>query len=146
MTRQEKLSVLTLNTRGLRDTDKRIQTFTWLQHQKADIILLQETHFTNDMVDILSREWKGKCYHNFGTNLSRGVSILFKHNVHITKQEVYRDDIGRKILVNCEIRGEIFTFVNIYAPNTQTARTSFLKDLINWLHSHDIHNLIIGGD
>ena len=42
---------LCLNVRGLRDLDKRKSIFTWVKNQEADIIFLQETYSTPDVVD-----------------------------------------------------------------------------------------------
>jgi len=46
--------LLSLNARGIRDFQKRKSIFTWIQNQKADLIFLQETYSTPDIVN----NWK----------------------------------------------------------------------------------------
>ena len=43
-------NVLSLNVRGIRDLNKRKSIFTWVRNQKADIIFLQETFSTPDIL------------------------------------------------------------------------------------------------
>ena len=41
------LKIVSLNVRGLRSRDKRLEIFTWIKMKhKADIVCLQETHST----------------------------------------------------------------------------------------------------
>ena len=74
-----KVTLISLNVRGLISNINRKKAFLWLEKQKADIILLQETHCTEKNVEMIKKDWKGKsifCYTD--SNFSRGVGILFK--------------------------------------------------------------------
>ena len=46
----EIVHLISLNAQGLRDKCKRFRLVQWLSHQNADIVLLQETHFSIDMI------------------------------------------------------------------------------------------------
>ena len=37
------LSFVSLNVRGLNETDKRCKVFSWLRYNKSDVVFLQET-------------------------------------------------------------------------------------------------------
>ena len=76
------LSVLSVNVRGLNSHEKRNKLFTWLEENKIEITLLQETHFIEKNKEMYIRNWNGKTIHSFSdSSFSRGVSILFSKNV-----------------------------------------------------------------
>ena len=102
---------LSLNCRGLRGNDKRQQILYWCRKQKAQIIFLQETYWDGNIAAVVEKEWKGKAFHSFGTNHSRGVSILFDRNIECIVKKVKSDEVGRKILVIVELNRETFTLV-----------------------------------
>lgn len=142
----DRLCVLSLNVRGLRNNDKRAQVFSWIRKQHASIIMLQETYLTNDLIEKVNKEWKGKAVHNTGTNHSRGVSILFDPKLNNIELKEFKDDLGRKICVNCKIADKEYSFLNIYTPNVCGDRIIFLNELSRWLTDIGIHDTIIGGD
>ena len=49
--------LVSLNLQVLRDRNKRLRVLQWLKNQNANIVFLQETHFTEDIIDILSQEF-----------------------------------------------------------------------------------------
>ena len=59
-----KLSVLTLNARGLNNSIKRRKSFHWFENIKADIILVQETFCTNKTAYIMKSTWKGTMFNS----------------------------------------------------------------------------------
>ena len=69
-------SILTLNVRGLREKTKRENCFYWLKQQKADIIFLQETYWTVDLLKTIEKEWEGEVLLSQGTYHSKGTAIL----------------------------------------------------------------------
>ena len=121
------LHLLTLNTQGLREKLKRNRVYEWINHQKADIILLQETHFTKDLEPFVKTEWKGHIIHSFGTSQSRGVSILINYKLNINIDKTVVDKDGRYILLNIKINDTKYCLVNIYAPNDKHKRNSFFQ-------------------
>ena len=44
------LHIVTLNSQGLRDRLKPLRCKQWIIQQKVDIVFLQETHFTEDIL------------------------------------------------------------------------------------------------
>ena len=56
------------------------------------------------------------------------------------------DQEGRIILLNIDIKGNIFTLVNVYAPNIPRDRNIFFKKLNTFIENNRLGILIIGGD
>jgi exonuclease III len=69
------LICITLNVRGIRDATKRPRNLEWAKRQRVDILMLQETHITHDIVESVNRDWNGQCFHSYGETNARGVSI-----------------------------------------------------------------------
>ena len=117
------INILTLNVRGLNGGLKRNNIFKWLKDNQSHIVFLQETYCTPKLEPILSNDWGGiSCHATTSSSHSRGVSILFNCKFPINIINVHRDQDGRKLLVNVEIYGNPYTFVNVYAPNTESNR------------------------
>ena len=74
-----KLSVCTLNVRGLRESQKRQTVFHWLKQQNTDLICLQETYCTRNIVTKFDKEWNGKKFHCLSTSSHKcGALMLTK--------------------------------------------------------------------
>ena len=56
------IKICSLNVRGLRNKKKRDKMFCWLKDQSYNIILLQETHSTSDIIDSWTAEWGNKAF------------------------------------------------------------------------------------
>ena len=144
-----KLSVLTLNVRGLNNSIKRRKLFHWFENIKADIILLQETFCTSKTANIMKSNWKGAMFNSCtDSNHSRGVAVLFKENLDIKILDTHSSPDGRNLLVNFEFQNNIFSVVSVYAPNIETERIHYFNMLEDWIKNSalGINNLIIGGD
>ena len=59
----------------------------------------------------------------FGTNHSKGTAIHFNKNFNILNSHLSED--SRIILASIKIEDEIFTLLNIYAPNNMNERKCF---------------------
>lgn len=71
--------------------------------------------------------WKGKTFHAYSDSVfSRGVTILFKENLDIKIMNFKKSLDGRKMLLNVDINGEIFSIFNVYALNIFKQQTNFL--------------------
>lgn len=77
-----KIHCITFNTQGLREKQKRNRFYQWVKEQKANIVCIQETHFTKQIIKFINTEWQGDMIHNYGTSQSRGVSILLRKNLN----------------------------------------------------------------
>jgi len=70
------LTVMSLNTRGIRDSVKRKAVFLFCKKSGADLILLQETHSCESDIKFWKGQWGNEIYCCHGTNHSAGVSIF----------------------------------------------------------------------
>ena len=123
--------------------------FQWLNNQEIDIILLQETFFTKEMEFKIQQEWKGKCFHSYGTNHSRGVSILIKTNIDIVVESYFTSKEGRNVMTNLILDDRKICVVNVYAPTEKPHKDGYFKYLEKWITSKKVNSfpeLIIGGD
>ena len=145
----DKLKCISVNVRGLNTDEKRIKLYSWLNDINIDIAFLQETHYcVKNKVKINSR-WFGKSIHCYtDSSYSRGVSVLFKKDLPIEILDIHRSIDGRKILVNVKLNDNIFSLVNVYAPNNESNRLDFFKKLKLFIshHCRDENNVIIAGD
>lgn len=138
---------LSLNVRGLNNQKKRRTIFRWVKSMKIDICFLQETYGTDEVKHIWSNEWGGKIFFSNGTNHARGVAILIKPGSDIDATEIYKDNIGRILLLKAIIQGTAFNLLNIYAPNAEDAQIGFyrsLKQLLSAKINYDEKLLMVG--
>lgn len=144
------LSIITLNVRGLNNILKCIKLSEWFKDLKYDIILLQETYFTQDKNEITKNLWeKEHAHHVFSdSSHSRGVSILFNPLLNAEVLNIHKSMDARKLLINVNIGGTVFCIVNVYAPNKVNHRKDFFNSLNKWLTLHCLNDemIIIGGD
>ena len=145
------LLLITQNCNGLRNKMKRQICFSWLKQQKADIILIQETHWSKDIENIIRKEWRGLTFFSHGSRNARGVAILIKHKCEIKINSEFKDQNGRVMLIECLVSEQKFIIVNMYAPNIHIKREIFFKNLYKMLlqkfNLSDLQtHLVIGGD
>ena len=78
----DRLNIVTLNARGLRDKAKRDGVYHFLDYNKVDISFLQETYCTDDFKDSFNSICNDYVIFHSCTNSvhSRGVSILIRKN------------------------------------------------------------------
>ena len=69
-------TLVSLNTRGLRSSDRWQTAFNIFRRGRFDIICLQETHWTAELEMEIKRDWDGEVFVSHGTNLARGVAVL----------------------------------------------------------------------
>ena len=68
------------NCQGLKDSKKEFDVLNYLHGTKANIICLQDTHWTDNDVKNFWQNWKGNFIFNCFSSNSRGFAILFKVN------------------------------------------------------------------
>ena len=93
---------------------KRKALFCWLAERKYDIVFLQETYSTIDIESVWRTQWQGKLYFSH----SCGVMILIRDDLDFKLNLARSDDNGRYIIMEAEVQGSSFLFVNIYALNS----------------------------
>ena len=141
--------LLSLNVRGIRSPTKRKALFCWLGERKYDIVFLQETYSTIDIESVWRTQWQGKLYFSHGSNHSCGVMILVRDDLDFKLNFVRSDDNGRYIIMEAEVQGSSFLFVNIYAPNSVQDQFCFYDNLNKNIEENIIekdNRIILGGD
>ena len=138
---------LSLNCRGLRDRQKRARLQQYAILQKVQILLIQETHFTKDISPLLNEEFDSwHLYHSFGSNISRGCSILIHKTFDCAITNFKLDENGRYVLLNLEIENSQYTLINVYANNDSKNRNIFFQTISSLIENNSEGSLIIGGD
>ena len=137
-------NIVSINTQGLRSINRRQTVFNLIKKQKYDIIFLQETYWTNDLKDVILKEWRGDIsFNNFESN-ARGTAILFHPNFDFRVCQNSRDPHGRTIQTKIEHVGRKFNLVNVYAPCTDKERRVYFHAISAFLSSTEEN--ILGGD
>ena len=117
---EERLRIESLNGRGLRDKNKRCDIFDKARMRHTDILLLQETHWTEiDYTDI-KEDWNIELIISGNSTAARGTAILLNNTFEYKIHNIITDKNGRYTLIDIEITliGRI-TIGSIYAPNEQ---------------------------
>ena len=141
----ENLRLESLNCRGLRDKTKRADIFERIKDRKTDIILLQETHLTENDYTELKEDWNIEYFLSGSSNTSRGTAILLNKTFEYVLHDKILDDNGRYTLIDIEITliGRL-TVGSIYAPNDQIE--IFLEEIFDKINQlNNVFNAI-GGD
>ena len=90
----DKITIMSLNSRGLRNSLKRRKVWHYVKHNKIDICLLQECHATKKDEHLWATEFGSKCIFANGESNARGIAILCnKFGDRVTN--VTRDVNGR---------------------------------------------------
>ncbi len=141
------LNLYSLNTRGLRQTKKRLAIFKFLKKKQNSIILLQETHSVPTDAQTWKKELGGEVLYSHGTFNSKGIAILLPQHLDITVQSTVADDMGRYLFAKINYDDNIFTVVNVYAPTKDkpVEQLDFFDSILPLLYNSDI-NTIVGGD
>ena len=110
------IKLLTWNVRGLGNKVKRSAVFSFLKKQRADIVVLVETHVEGRLQMALRRPWIGWAYHSSHSSHARGVSVLIAKTVHFELCDVQSDPQGRYVFLSVKLYGEPFLLMAFYVP------------------------------
>ena len=140
--------ILSLNVRGINTEKKRKSTFRWLKKNHIDVCFLQESYCTAKVERIWKNQWGGLLFSSFGTNHSKGVTILFKPGLDVDILNSQHDEEGRMLLLEAKIQGTLFKLINIYSPNLERNQIPFFNKLKERMSSFtdDADNILLGGD
>ena len=97
-----KLDIASLNVRGLQDNNKRKRIFQTFRNSKFDIILLQETHSTDEDIVLWKNNWMGPAFFSSFNRTKSGVGILCKESKNFKVEFENSDKGGRIISVTVE--------------------------------------------
>ena len=81
----------------------------WMKNQRCNIMFIQESHFSKENEKKIENEFKGNIFHSHGNTQSRGVTILIKDELKSKVINTVKDDDGRFLLINIEIKDNIYT-------------------------------------
>ena len=139
------LNIGTLNVRGFRNNNKRCKVFNMLHLEALDVIFLQETHCCNiKEAKMWGCQFNGKAFWSFGSKHSCGVAILLRSHLNFKVLNFDFDCKGRYLVLDVQINGKEFRFINVYAPNNSGERKLFISSLAKFLVCKK--NVILGGD
>jgi exonuclease III len=152
-TNKNNLFVVTYNIRGCKDFKKlkRINNF----FQKLDfknncIINLQETHLNQNELNKLEYQWKYGIVSTPAINNSGGVTILYNRNYFDSILESKSFTNGRMCSLTAEKDGQVYYFLNVYAPNKGADKIPFVEDIEEelWqvIDKHQGVQIVISGD
>ena len=147
----ERISVVTFNTRGLRNRIKRRAIFRHIRIKyRHSIAILQETHSTENDENIWKCEWGGLILFSHGTDSCQaGVAILFPVDLPYIPSKVYESN-GRVICAKIETRREQddIIIMGVYGPSVdiQSEKCRFLEELRNLLLSVETQKVFLAGD
>lgn len=133
-------SLISFNTNGLRNQSKLEKLL--VKCKNNDILCLQETNWTDNIMKDIKIKWKDMVYVNNGTEKSCGVAILIKNDIVENIKELYSDKTGRIIIIEFKYKNIVYRLINVYAPNIETDRKVFFLGLGKWC----VGNCIMVGD
>lgn len=110
------MNIACLNSNGLRDENKFEKVKELL---KADIFCLQETHWSDDIMDNIRKRWEGDIFVNHGNAKSRGVVTMIKGDSLNNVKQVYKAGNQRLLVTEFVFHNDCFRLINIYAPNIE---------------------------
>ena len=137
------LKILSLNVRGIHDYRKRRTMYRHFRDQKADIVMIQETHVTEKDYICWGNEWGNKTTWAGNDSRACGCGILFNNN-RIDYKRSLNDPYGHFVIALVECDGEEFVVCNIYAPNVDDP--NFFVRFLEQIQTFECANVIIGGD
>ena len=111
----------------------------------TDIILLQETHWTENDYTELKEDWNIEFFLSGSSNTARGTAILLNKTFEYVLHDKILVNNGRYTLIDIEITliGRL-TIGSIYAPNDQIE--IFLEEIFEKINQlNNVFN-VIGGD
>jgi len=97
----DKLSLITLNVRGLNSSRSDVLFLGGCRHKNASIIFLQETYSTNNLEQVWSSAWGSKIYFCHGSKHSKGVAILFNPKLRVEIEQQIQSEDGRILIPPC---------------------------------------------
>lgn len=138
------LKFLMYNVKGLNSIQKRWLALKEFKASKADIILVQETHFRpGGSLKFASKHFP-TCFLASDPSGKAGVAILINRLCPLRVTSSHLDPQGRFIILNCSFLTHSLTIVNVYAPNS--GQISFLSSPFDTLGKFSQPFMVIGGD
>lgn len=139
------LKCVSLNAKGLNVPEKRSQVLSSLTKQKAQFILLQETHFRSNSIPKITNHIYQTVFHSTNpTAKTKGVSILVSKHAPFKLSDSLLDPEGRFVFIKGIYASKPIVLANIYAPNEHQA--SFFRKVSDLLISFKEGVVLLGDD
>lgn len=144
MSESRKLKIETINVNGLGNPIKRSRVLTKLKRDKMQVILIQETHMSNEEHEKFKKlGYINSFYSSYKNSRRRGVISLISNTVNFELTEECSDKYGRYVIVKGRIDNTVVTLVNVYAPPEEDK--TFFNLLFDKITTSE-GTLICGGD
>ena len=141
----ETIQIESINCRGLRDRNKRLDILEKAKEEKVNILCLQETHLIDTDINQLKQDWNIDYFISGTETNSGGVLIAIDKNFEYTIHDKINSDDGRYIILDIEIIDIArVLIINLYAPNEDSPL--FFEKLFQIIENRDIKNIIMTGD
>ena len=137
------ISIVSFNVNGLRDLSKFQQLCTYCSENYYDVVGLQETFWSEDLIENLSKFWSGQIFHSCSDIHRQGVAFLISKKIENEVKYIQGFD-GRCIQIQLHQDDKVFDIVNCYAPNLVLERSKFFDSILDKLS--DPENVILLGD
>ena len=116
-----RLTIVTLNCRGISKQRSRQNIYKYLRDLHADIICLQETHTPAADANFWTGQWCGPAV------WSHYVGILLHPNHSLVSHSF--SSSGRLACAEVRVRGRTFSVANMYAPAVRNDRRNFFHSI-----------------
>lgn len=123
--------LMSWNVRGLNNPVKRLAVLRTIKRLHADVICLQETHFSLTSTPQYAQRPFCHQYHATYSVYSRGASVLVKRGVQFSPLEVKIDPDGRYVFLLCSLYGTKCVLAGLYIPPPFSP--SLLTNLANFI-------------
>ena len=144
------LRFLSNNVNGLRSSKKRVKMFGYFKDQIVNngIIFLQETHSLEDTINEWQDDFKGEVFFSCGSTSSCGVMIGYLRNKKFSVNKICKDNKGRVLIIEVEIKIETFTLLNLYNSNSEAEQLQTLDAdlLLSDFSLDDTKTIVFAGD
>ena len=141
----DEVKIISVNCQGLGSQEKRKDVLKFLKSKKCDIYCLQDTHFVEDMHNIVISEWGfDKCFFSSYASNARGTAIIFNNTFDFKVHECVCDENGNFVILNVTLENTQVTLVNIYGPNRDNP--DFYKTVLQKAKNLGNESYIICGD
>ena len=109
-----------------------------------DVVFLQESRCYIKEAKMWGCRFSGKAFWSFGSKHSCGVAILLRSHLNFKVLNFGFDWKGRYLVLDVQINGKDFQFINVYAPNNPGERKMFTSNSSRFSVSKK--HLVLGGD
>ena len=107
-----------------------------MKDRKANIICLQDTHWTEKDLLSVKQIWGNECYLNGTLTNSRGLAILLNKNFEYQITSTKSDSCGNFLYLSIKLSSMTINLINIYAPNNDNPNFfSCIKDFLLTNHT-----------